>query len=76
MIRMGDKEIHPLFRRLPDNPGELVYKQHQTFSVMFVQLNTLNGAAKILTMATLDFSTLSCTNLQILNTKRYDEHPH
>ena len=25
MIRTGDREIHPLFGRLPDNPGELAY---------------------------------------------------
>ena len=25
VIRTGDREIHPLFGRLPDNPGELAY---------------------------------------------------
>ena len=25
MIRTGDREIHPLFGRLPDNLGELAY---------------------------------------------------
>ena len=27
MIRTGDREIHPLFGRLRDNPGELAYMQ-------------------------------------------------
>ena len=42
------------------------------FPVIFFRLK--KGTAIILTVVSVDFSTLSGTNLQILTPKRYDEH--
>ena len=54
----------------------LILKQHMSYPVIFFRFNTLKGTVIILTVVILDFSTLSCTNLQILTPERYDEHSH
>ena len=52
------------------------YKRTLNFdSCHIFQLYTHKGTAIILTVVTLDISTLSSTNLQILTPKRYDEQP-
>ena len=48
------------------------FKQHMSYSVIFLRLDTLKGTSIILTVGILDFSTLSGTNLQIVTPKRYD----
>ena len=47
MTRTGDREIHSVSRRLPDNPGELAYMQKTNRAITYrLILRTPNRGAE------------------------------